>query len=51
MTIIEKTLIKGQIDNNTYHIEINDDDDKTLIEVHLKNIFDNLLNLDGGQVE
>ena len=51
LTIIEKTLIKGQIDNNTYHIEINDNDDKTNIEIHLKNIFDNLLNLDGGQVE
>ena len=42
LTIIEKTLIKGQIDNNTYHIEINDDE-KTIIEIHLKNSFENFL--------
>lgn len=34
---LEESLIKGQIDNNVYHIEIsNNNDGKNVIEVHLK---------------
>ena len=35
---LEESLIKGQIDNNIYHIEIsNNSDGKNVIEVHLAN--------------
>ena len=35
---MEKSLIKGQLDNKIYHIEIsNNDDVKNIIEIHLKN--------------
>lgn len=34
---LEESLIKGQIDNNVYHIKIsNNNDGKNVIEVHLK---------------
>lgn len=35
---MEKSLIKGQLDNKIYHIEIsNNDNGKNVIEIHLKN--------------
>lgn len=35
---MEKSLIKGQLNKNIYHIEIsNNDDGKNIIEIHLKN--------------
>ena len=35
---MEKSLIKGQLDNKIYHIEIsNNDYGKNIIEIHLKN--------------
>ena len=35
---MEKSLIKGQLDNKIYHIEIsNNDNGKNIIEIHLKN--------------
>ena len=37
---MEKSLIKGQLNNNIYHIEIsNNDDGKNVIEIHLKSAF------------
>ena len=37
---MEKSLIKGQLNNNIYHIEIsNNDDEKSIIEIHLKSTF------------
>lgn len=37
---MEKSLIKGQLNNNIYHIEIsNDADEKNIIEIHLKSTF------------
>ena len=37
---MEKSLIKGQLDNKIYHIEIsNNDDGKNIIEIHLKSTF------------
>lgn len=37
---MEKSLIKGQLDNKIYHIEIsNNDNGKNVIEIHLKSIF------------
>lgn len=37
---MEKSLIKGQLNNNIYHIEIsNDVDEKNIIEIHLKSTF------------
>lgn len=39
---MEKSLIKGQINNNIYHIEIsNNVDGKNVIEIHLKTPLDN----------
>ena len=39
---MEKSLIKGQLNNNIYHIEIsNNDDGKNIIEIHLKTPLDN----------
>lgn len=39
---MEKSLIKGQLNNNIYHIEIsNNVDGKNVIEIHLKTPFDN----------
>ena len=39
---IEKSLIKGQLNNNIYHIEIsNNVDGKNVIEIHLKTPLDN----------
>lgn len=36
---MEKSLIRGQL-NNIYHIEIsNNDDGKNIIEIHLKSTF------------
>ena len=36
---VEKSLIKGQIDNNIYHVEINDNEEgKNIIEIYLKNL-------------
>lgn len=37
---MEKSLIKGQLNNNIYHIEIsNNVDGKNVIEIHLKSTF------------
>lgn len=37
---MEKSLIRGQLNNNIYHIEIsNNDDGKNIIEIHLKSTF------------
>ena len=37
---MEKSLIKGQLNNNIYHIEIsNNDNGKNIIEIHLKSAF------------
>lgn len=37
---MEKSLIKGQLDNKIYHIEIsNNDNGKNVIEIHLKSTF------------
>ncbi len=37
---MEKSLIKGQLDNKVYHIEIsNNDNGKNVIEIHLKSTF------------
>ena len=37
---MEKSLLKGQLDNKIYHIEIsNNDNGKNVIEIHLKSIF------------
>lgn len=39
---MEKSLIKGQLNNNIYHIEIsNNVDEKNVIEIHLKTSLDN----------
>ena len=39
---MEKSLIKGQFNNNIYHIEIsNNVDGKNVIEIHLKTPLDN----------
>ena len=39
---MEKSLINGQLDNNVYHVEIsNNQDGKTIIEIHLKNTLEN----------
>ena len=39
---MEKSLIKGQLNNNIYHIEIsNNVDKKNVIEIHLKTPLDN----------
>ena len=39
---MEKSLIKGQLNNNIYHIEIsNNVDGKNVIEIHLKTPLDN----------
>ena len=42
LSVVDSTKIKGQLDNNLYHIEIdNNKDGKTIIEVHLKNMLEN----------
>lgn len=42
---MEKSLIKGQLNNNIYHIEISNNvdkvDKKNVIEIHLKTPLDN----------
>ena len=39
---MERSLINGQLDNNVYHVEIsNNQDGKTIIEIHLKNTLEN----------
>lgn len=39
---MEKSLIKGQLNNNIYHIEIsNNVDGKNVMEIHLKTPLDN----------
>ena len=39
---MEKSLINGQLDNNVYHVEIsNNQDEKNIIEIHLKNTLEN----------
>ena len=46
LTTVEETLVKGQIDNNIYHIEISNNlDGKNIIEIHLKNILEKSLEL------
>lgn len=43
----ETKMINGKVDNNVYHIEIsNNADGKNIIEIHLKNIFENTLDLE-----
>lgn len=50
ITNLEESLIKGQIDNNIYHIEIsNNIDGKNVIEVHLNNLLNNNLELEKGR--
>lgn len=50
LTTVEETLVKGQIDNNIYHIEIsNNSDGKNIIEIHLKNVIDQELVLEKGK--
>ena len=45
-------MINGKVDNNVYHIEIsNNADGKNIIEIHLKNIFENTLDLEKGKKE
>lgn len=40
ITEVEKSMINGQLDDNIYHIEIdNNSDGKNIIEIHLKNIY------------
>ena len=49
LSTIEKSLVTGQLDNNIYHIEIdNNQDGKNIIEIHLKNILDSNLELEKG---
>lgn len=46
----ETKMINGKVDNNVYHIEIsNNIDGKNIIEIHLKNIFENTLDLEKGK--
>lgn len=48
----ETKMINGKVDNNVYHIEIsNNADGKNIIEIHLKNIFENTLDLEKGKKE
>ena len=48
----ENKMINGKIDNNIYHIEIsNNSDGKNIIEIHLKNVFENTLELEKGNKE
>lgn len=48
----ETKMINGKVDNNVYHIEIsNNEDGKNIIEIHLKNIFENTLDLEKGKKE
>lgn len=50
LTTVEETLVKGQIDNSIYHIEIsNNSDGKNIIEIHLKNVIDQELVLEKGK--
>ena len=52
LTTVETTLIKGQIDNSIYHIEIdNNSDGQNIIEIHLKNVLDKNLELTKGNRE
>ena len=45
-------MIRGKVDENVYHIEIsNNSDGKNIIEVYLKNVFDNTLELEKGNKE
>lgn len=47
---LEESLIKGQIDNNIYHIEIsNNSDGKNVIEVHLTNSLNKELEIEKGK--
>ena len=42
LTKFEEKMIRGKIDENIYHIEIdNNENGKKVIEIHLKNILDN----------
>ena len=42
LTKFEEKMIRGKIDENIYHIEIdNNENGKKIIEIHLKNILDN----------
>ena len=48
----ETKMINGKVDNNVYHIEIsNNVDGKNIIEIHLKNIYENTLDLEKGKKE
>ncbi|MDO5556920.1 MAG: type IV secretory system conjugative DNA transfer family protein [Clostridia bacterium] len=50
LTAINQSLIKGQIDNNIYHVEIDSNKDgKQVIEIHLKNILDRELESPKGR--
>ena len=47
---IDKSLIKGQVDNSIYHIEIdNNEDGKNIIEIHLNNVINQELVLEKGK--
>ena len=49
---IHKSLIKGQVDNSIYHIEIdNNEDGKNIIEIHLNNVINQGLVLEKGKKE
>ena len=48
---VEKTLIKGQIDNKIYHIEFVSSASDNNIEIHLNGIADNSLELMKGNEE
>ena len=49
---IDKSLIKGQVDNSIYHIEIdNNEDGKNIIEIHLNNVINQELVLEKGKKE
>lgn len=49
---MEKSLIKGQLNNNIYHIEIsNNDDGKNIIEIHLKNSYSTNLSMEDKKVK
>lgn len=49
---MEKSLIKGQLNNNIYHIEIsNNDDGENIIEIHLKNSYSTNLSKEDKSVK
>ncbi len=52
LTKFEEKMIKGKIDDNIYHIEIdNNVNGKNIIEIHLKNTLENIPELEKGKKE